>query len=149
MPPAPVSSPRAPASLALLPAARPQQSYAWQSLAVGVDDAGKALAPLPLVASHQHCIFERLLRQLLQFGEIFVQHLDLFDARDRLAFRRTPHREFAAAALGHARPRLFRRGAWWRLALARLLLPGRRKDHLPDQVFKADRGLSKFDLPAR
>src|SRR5580693_1566497 len=43
-------------------------------------------------------------------------------------------------------PHLFGRGALWRLALARLLLPGRRKDHLPDQVFEADRGLSKFDL---
>src|SRR5271165_2796857 len=36
------------------------------------------------------------------------------------------------------------------LALARLLLPrGGGKDHLPDQVFEADRRLGKFDLAAR
>src|SRR5271155_2570487 len=48
------------------------------------------------------------------------------------------------------RSRLFRSGALRRLALARLLLPAwRGKDHLPDQVFETDRGLSKFDLSAR
>src|SRR5689334_2671149 len=37
-----------------------------------------------------------------------------------------------------------------RLALARFFLPrGRRKDHLPDQMFEADRRLGEFDLPAR
>src|SRR5260370_32657374 len=76
-------------------------------MGVSGEDAGRDLAHLPLVTSHQHRILERLLRQLFQLGEIFVQHLDLLDAGDRLAFRRAPARNFAAFAVGHADPAYF------------------------------------------
>src|SRR5439155_12469385 len=76
--------------------------------AVGIgyagDDLGENLAHLALVASHQHRILERLLRQFFQLGEILVEHLDLLDAGDRLALRRAPDREFVPVVVRHARP---------------------------------------------
>src|SRR3954469_11598174 len=75
------------------------------SLAVRIDEAGddpgEHLAQLPLVDADQHRILERVLRQGAQFREILVQHLDLFDAGNRLAFRRAPDREFFPIAIGH------------------------------------------------
>src|SRR5580765_6466657 len=69
------------------------------SLAIWVDETGndraEDLAHLALVAAHQHTVFERVLRQRPQFGEVLVQHLDLLDARNRFAFRRAPDREIA------------------------------------------------------
>src|SRR3954469_12604985 len=66
------------------------------------DDAGQDLADLALVAAHQHRVFERVLRQIAQLGEVFVEHLDLLDAGDRLAFRRAPDRKLARCVVGHA-----------------------------------------------
>ena len=78
---------------------------ACRSLSVRIDDAGddpgQNLAHLGLVASHQDRIFERFLSELAQFREVLIQHLDLFDARNRFALRRPPDREFLVFAAGH------------------------------------------------
>src|SRR5205085_3324189 len=65
------------------------------------DNPGEHLPDLALVAAHQHGVFERVLRQRPQFGEVLVQHLDLLDAGDGLAFRRAPDREIAGFRVSH------------------------------------------------
>ena len=76
-----------------------------KSLPVWVDDTGdevgEDLAHLLFIASHQHRVFERLLGEFAQLGEVLVQHLDLFDARNRFAFRCAPDRELDRFASGH------------------------------------------------
>ena len=77
---------------------RPRRSEPTPHRLIGIDetgdDPGEHLAHLALVAAHQHRVFQRVLRQRPQFGEVLVQHLDLLDAGNRLAFRRAPDREF-------------------------------------------------------
>jgi len=93
------------ASASSAPGANPSLIGDTASLAIRVDEAGndrgEDLAHLTLVAAHQHGIFERVLREPLQLGEVLVQHLDLLDAGNRLAFRRAPNREIARCPIGH------------------------------------------------